>query len=386
MPQYFVAENGVSRGPYTLAQVSHAIEIGEIDALTLMWTAGMSTWGTALQVLEGTDIFQTIALSQDSAEAVPAGTELKLQTTAGMEDTDEAGPVVAAFGRRLAAALIDGLVMFVPASILAVLPRAFLPDPDALIAGGVLALLSTVIYFTILQGRTQGATIGKNALDIHVVRNDGGKLGDGLAMGRYALLFLSILLVLPCLVPLFNRHRKGLHDLICGTVVLEGSHEADQSLDLSKSSIGEWSPLTWVMLSLMFLIPFTGGVVAAVSVPAYQDYLIRSQVSIAIEQARDASEKVMDYRSQHGHWPKQPEDIGMNKATKIANVAMMTLDAQGTVALTFTADLISGRALQLRIGEDGHRQCTTNLPRKYTDRACSRATLSPVLASAQPTM
>ena len=368
MPQYFVAENGVSRGPYTLAQVSQLVDIGGINAFTLMWKAGMGEWASAQNVLAGTGIFAGVTTSRTSTPE------------------RDGSPVIAAYGRRLAAALIDGLVMFVPTSILMALPRAFLSDMSAWAAGGALALLANFAYFTVLQGRAQGATFGKKALDIRVVRDNGDALGDGLAMARYALLLLSGLLLVPCLAPLLNRRRKGLHDLVCGTVVIEGKLAEDQMPDFSEASIGDWSPLTWVMLSLMFLIPFTSGVIAAVSIPAYQDYVIRSQVAIAIEQARDASEKAVEYHSEHGHWPSQPEDIGLSKAMKIANVAMMNLDAQGTVALTFTADLISGRALHIRIGEDGHRQCTTNLPRKYTDRACSRATLSPSLASAQPTM
>ncbi len=368
MPQYFVAENGVSRGPFSLAQISQAIHAGSIDAFTLMWKQGMADWAIAQQVLADSGIFPWNKIAQ------PVATQATQ------------GPTIAAFGRRLAAALIDGLVMFVPATILMALPRAFLDESSAFAVGGTLALLANLAYFTLLQGRAQGATFGKKALDIHVVRDDGGKLGDGLAMGRYLLLTLSGLLLLPCLVPLFNRQRKGLHDMICGTVVIEGKAAENQAMDVSESTIGDWSPLTWVMLSLMFLVPFTTGVIAAVSIPAYQDYVIRSQVAIAIEQARDASEKVVAYHSEHGHWPSQPEDIGLSNTMKIANVALLNLDAQGTVALTFTADLISGRALHIRIGEDGHRQCTTNLPRKYTDRACSRASLSPSLASVQPTM
>jgi uncharacterized RDD family membrane protein YckC/Tfp pilus assembly major pilin PilA len=368
MPQYFVAENGVSRGPFTFAQISSRFEAGGIEEFTLMWKAGMADWAPAKEVLADTGLF-----------AAPLSAESKT-----LEENN--GPVIAAFGRRIAASLIDALVMFVPASILMALPRAFLPDPAALIVGGALALLANLAYFTLLQGRTQGATLGKRALDIRVIRNNGDKLGDGLALGRYTLLLISSFLLLPCLVPLFSQYRKGLHDMICGTLVIEGRNAESREWNISEASIGDWSPLTWVMVSLMFLVPFTTGVIAAVSVPAYQDYVIRSQVSIAIEQARDASEKVVAYHSEHGHWPNQPEDIGLSKAMKIANVALMTLDAHGTVALTFTADLISGRALHIRIGDDGHRQCTTNLPRKYTDRACSRATLSSSLANAQPTM
>ncbi len=368
MAQYFVADHGVSRGPFTFAQISATVRNGEIAAFTLMWKEGMADWATAQQVLADTGLFQ----AAHSAHTAPI--------------QDDSSPVIAAFGRRMAAALIDALVMFIPAAILMSLPRAFLPESPALAMGEALALVANLAYFTVLQGRARGATLGKSALDIRVVRDNGDKLGDGLAMGRYVLLTLFSLLLLPCLVPLFNRHRKGLHDMICGTVVIEGSSAENPEIDLSGARIGEWSSLTWVMVSLMFLVPFATGVIAAVSIPAYQDYVIRSRVAMAIEQARDASEKVVAYHSEHGRWPKQPEDIGLPNATRIANVATLHIADHGTVALAFTADLISGRALQIHISEDGHRQCTTNLPRKYTDRACSRATLSPSLARVQPPM
>ncbi len=370
MPQYFVADNGVSRGPFNLAQVADSVRTGEIVPFTLMWKEGMADWDAAQQVLADTGLLHPAAVAWPR----PA------------QKSYAPAPTIAAFGRRMAASLIDALVMFIPATILVALPRAFLPDSSALTVGEALALLANIAYFTVLQGRAQGATVGKNALDIRVVRDDGSKMGDGLALGRYVLLLLSSLLVLPCLAPLFNRHRKGLHDMICGTVVVEGKSAENPAIDISEAGIGDWGSLTWVMVSLLFLIPFATGVIAAVSIPAYQDYVIRSKVAIAIEQARDASEKVVAYRSEHGHWPNQPSDIGLPNTTKIADVARLHLDGNGTVALTFTADLISGRALNIHISEDGHRQCTTNLPRKYTDRACSRATLSPSLASVQTAM
>lgn len=364
MARYFVADRGVSTGPFTFEQIREAVNKGQITAFSLMWKDGMADWTIAHEVLADTGLWQQHA------------TALETETIA----VEIKPPVIAAFGRRLAAALIDGLAMFIPATILILLPRAFLSDTSALTVGEALALLANIAYFTFLQGRAQGASIGKRALDIHVVREDGSKLGDKLALGRYLLLLASSLLLLPCLMPLFNRHRKGLHDMICGTVVLEGKSTADTYFDLKDASIGGWGSLTWVMVGLIVVIPFAGGVVAAVSVPAYQDYVIRSRVAMAIEQARDTSEKVAAYRSEHGKWPTKPTDIGLSDQTDIADVATMHLDSNGTVALMFTSTLIRGRALHIRMSEDGHRQCTTNLPRKYTDRACSRSTPSPTIA------
>ncbi|PTU31525.1 RDD family protein [Stenotrophobium rhamnosiphilum] len=369
MSRYFVADHGVSTGPFNFEQIREKVRKDEINAFTLMWKDGMADWAIAQNVLASAGLLQPKSWPEEAVAV----------------EIDQ--PVIAAFGRRIAAALIDGLVMFIPATILIILPQAFLADTSAMIVGQLLAVLGNLAYFTLLHGGSHGATIGKRALDIRVVRDDGSQLGDMLALGRYLLLMLSALMVIPLLVPLFNRHRKGLHDMVCGTVVLEASSLTNENLDLNETVIGTWGSLSWVMVGLMVVIPFAGGVVAAVSVPAYQDYVIRSKVAMAIEQARDTSEKVVAYRSEHGQWPTKPTDIGLPDALDIADVATLHLDANGTVALNFTSTLIRGRALHIRMSEDGHRQCTTNLPRKYTDRACSRSAQSPSLArSTQPTM
>ncbi len=41
--------------------------------------------------------------------------------------------------------------------------------------------------------------------------------------------------------------------------------------------------------------------------------------------------------------------------------------------MTLTSSSIKGIELDIRIDENRHRKCTTNLPRKYTGKACSPA-------------
>lgn len=371
MPHYFFADHGVSTGPFTLDQISDAVNAGKISALTLMWRDGMADWAAAEHVLADTDLLpqwppRRTFVAQDDVSISPA-------------------PAIAAFGRRVAAFLIDTLVLFAPLTMLILLPRAFLSGASALPVGALLAMCGLLLYYTVLQGRAAGASIGKRALDIRVVRDDGTALGDKVALARYALLVLFSVFLLPCLVPLFSRLRRGLHDMICGTVVIESRYANNMPLDFENIRVGGWDTLTWVMAGISFLVPLAIGVVATISIPAYQEYVVQSKVAIAIEQARDASDKVAAYRNQNGHWPLSSAEIGLANAADVADVATLHVDSHGTVGLLFTSDFVRGRALNIRIGEDGHRQCTTNLPRKYTDRACSRATLDPALASAQPT-
>jgi uncharacterized RDD family membrane protein YckC len=366
MTSYFVAVDGESRGPYSHDQIAGQVRGGQIDAATLMWKEGMTDWAVAEQVLAGTGLLTqapglTPPLPPDAAHSAAAP---EIQT-----------PVIAAYGRRLAASLIDGFVLFVPVMVLVMLPHTLLPDISAFAVGELLALATSVAYYTLLQGRAEGATVGKRAVGIRVVRDNGEGLGIALALGRYVLLALFGMLLIPYLVPLFNSHRKGLHDMICGTVVIEGKRSEHPPLDLSNTMIGHWGALTWVMACLSLFVPVIG-ILAAISIPAYQDYVVRAKVALAIEQARDVSEKVVAYHTAHGQWPASATDLGLSRESEVAGVATMRVLPNGMVTLTFMRNPIQGIELDIVIDESGHRQCVSSLPRKYTGRACSPTGMS----------
>lgn len=363
MTRYFVADNGESRGPYTLEQVAALIREGRVGTDTPMWMDGLADWQAASRVLAGTGLLAAPA-------APPPLPALDAAHHAGPTET----PVIAAYGRRAAASLIDGLVLILPLCLLFLLPRLLIDDDGAAFAvGEPLALLASLAYYGLLQGRDEGATLGKRAVGIRVVRDDGRALGTRLALGRYALLMLFGMLLIPYLVPLFNARRKGLHDMICGTTVIEGVSDRHPRLDFSASHIGGWGALTWVLVALLLLVPFAMGMLAALAIPAYQDYAVRSQVALAIERARTVSEQVAAYHERRGRWPLNAGELGLAENTLIAGVATMRLGEHGTVSLTFTPRPIEGVDLEIRIDDRGHRQCVTSLPRKFTGRACSPA-------------
>ncbi len=58
------------------------------------------------------------------------------------------------------------------------LTRAWVPDPPAFVVGELVAVLVGVVYYTWLQGRAEGATIGKRAVGIRIVRDNGENLGN----------------------------------------------------------------------------------------------------------------------------------------------------------------------------------------------------------------
>jgi len=136
------------------------------------------------------------------------------------------------FWIRVAAHLIDGVVLAVPSMIVffvlaggaAIWQDLQTELASARLTSGIAQLLSGAIgllYYVIMNG-TWGATLGKMAVRIKIVRADGSPIGYGVALARY--LIKSILAMCTCslafLSVAFNPEYRGWHDQIVGTRVI----------------------------------------------------------------------------------------------------------------------------------------------------------------------
>ena len=69
---------------------------------------------------------------------------------------------------------------------------------------------------------TWSTTIGKRICGLYVVCSDGSKVGFGRAAARYLCYFISFLTIgIGFLMIAFREDKRGLHDLICGTMVVK---------------------------------------------------------------------------------------------------------------------------------------------------------------------
>lgn len=57
---YYIAENGVQAGPYTMAQLGEAVSTKRLTRETLVWKQGMPAWGAAGTVAELSVLFATV--------------------------------------------------------------------------------------------------------------------------------------------------------------------------------------------------------------------------------------------------------------------------------------------------------------------------------------
>ena len=143
-----------------------------------------------------------------------------------------APPVIEAFEHgepggfwvRVVAVIIDSIVLIGFILLINVLFVVNIAPPDSDgDPSGVATLVNLILYFLyspVLISKW-GTTIGKRALNLYVVRNDGGRCDFWRALGRTCAMILSGLpFGIGYLMVAFREDKRGLHDLIAGTAVI----------------------------------------------------------------------------------------------------------------------------------------------------------------------
>jgi type IV pilus assembly protein PilA len=72
----------------------------------------------------------------------------------------------------------------------------------------------------------------------------------------------------------------------------------------------------FTLIELMIVVAIIG-ILAAIAIPAYQDYLIRSQVSEGLTMAAAAKASVAEFYANSGNWPVDNSEAGLGSATDI---------------------------------------------------------------------
>ncbi|HEZ6421509.1 TPA: pilin [Neisseria meningitidis] len=93
----------------------------------------------------------------------------------------------------------------------------------------------------------------------------------------------------------------------------------------------------FTLIELMIVIAIVG-ILAAVALPAYQDYTARAQVSEAILLAEGQKSAVTEYYLNHGIWPGGNSDAGVASASKIKGKYVEKVEVKNGVV---TATMLS---------------------------------------------
>ncbi|ENX7495185.1 pilin [Neisseria gonorrhoeae] len=94
----------------------------------------------------------------------------------------------------------------------------------------------------------------------------------------------------------------------------------------------------FTLIELMIVIAIVG-ILAAVALPAYQDYTARAQVSEAILLAEGQKSAVTEYYLNHGKWPENNDSAGVANPTEIKGKYVQSVTvAKGVVTAQMKSD------------------------------------------------
>jgi type IV pilus assembly protein PilA len=91
----------------------------------------------------------------------------------------------------------------------------------------------------------------------------------------------------------------------------------------------------FTLIELMIVVAIIA-ILAAIAIPAYQDYLVRSQVSEGMGLVTGAKAAVWDFVSNKGRYPSNNQSVGLVAATSITGTYVSGVDVtNGQISVAF---------------------------------------------------
>lgn len=230
--KWYYSDNNERRGPIDDADLTALAIAGTIQPDTLVWHEGMAEWQPYSQVAVGArseagrcsqcgrafppDEMITYEGQAVCAECKPLFFQ-RVKEGASVAGQREYG----GFWIRVAAKVVDAIVQNVIAKAVGFALVLGLGSGNATTAVSVAAAILISAGYVIFFVGKFGATPGKMACKLQIIRADGSPMTYGLATGRYfAELVSGLTLGIGYLMAAFDEEKRTLHDRICGTRVV----------------------------------------------------------------------------------------------------------------------------------------------------------------------
>lgn len=311
---YYAGTDRQQQGPLPSEDLARLFHQGSIRLDTLVWREGQAEW----QPLR--DFSDELALHQPTSEhfytvASTLPPEATMDDTPGdavpppPDASPYAAPVApvyasatpvhdgdvvhAGFWKRLAASIIDSIIMTVVMLLVLAVGFGVLGGFGAFSAGAqssdlmtgalgvffivgiyIIPIILQAVYFTWMHASGSQATLGKMAVGIKVARGDGTPLALGRSFGRWAAYFFfnlascGIATIVSAFMVGLTQRKQGLHDMVADTLVVDKwaftAHPERQRRDLGAVTI------TVIALGILlglgyFALLFFAGVMAGLN-------------------------------------------------------------------------------------------------------------------------
>lgn len=102
----------------------------------------------------------------------------------------------------------------------------------------------------------------------------------------------------------------------------------------------------FTLIELMIVVAIIG-ILAAIAIPAYQDYIARAQVSDGVQLLGGLKTPLSEFFSDRGVWPASLTDIGANTSGKYVSSVVRTAADATAQAITVTATFKSANVSRL---------------------------------------
>ena len=138
----------------------------------------------------------------------------------------------------------------------------------------------------------------------------------------------------------------------------------------------------FTLIELMIVVAIIG-ILAAIAIPAYQDYIARAQVSEAFAMTAGQKTAIAEYAQNNGAYPgtaTKPTNASLTVAGKYADSAVtadtgaivVTMKGAGTVNAKIAAGTVTLTPPALTAdGTTFDFTCTSTLPQKFLPKACT---------------
>ena len=221
--KWHYSHDGTQQGPVTEDEIKGMISAGSVKPSDLVWCDGMAGWEPVSSVAELMPAANTNELAAHAAPAAAAS------MSAYVEDSTLSQAVVySGFWRRVAASLIDSVILSVVGFILGmVLGVAMVSggtdDTEVVeLTGNVVGLFLGWLYYALMESSSKQATIGKMVMGIKVTDLEGNQISFARASGRhFGKIISSLILAIGYLMMLWTEKKQTLHDKMAGCLVVK---------------------------------------------------------------------------------------------------------------------------------------------------------------------